>query len=125
VCYRGLGFQTLSKPARRVLIPSEGDEPGAECWGADFDKSTPLGREFLRIGWTWLAQGKWQAPERPRFEFAQEPVLYKLYFIRRLAKEGAGWEDDAMTRLARDLLPMLARHLAGEDVEPAPASGTE
>ena len=78
---------------------------------ADFQKTTPLGREFLRIGWTWLAQGRWQAAEQPRFEFAMEPVLFKAYFIHPLLKEDDNWNQDPIPRFARDWLPIVTPHL--------------
>lgn len=117
VCYRGMGFIPLTKPGRKTLTEGANVEEKSVCWGADFQKTTPLGRDLLRIGWTWLAAGRWQAVDQPRFEFATEPVLYKAYFIHPLLKDDATWEDDSILRLAKDLLPMLTEHLAISDAE--------
>lgn len=125
VCYRGLGFSTLSKPRREALVLGDDDEGDAACWTADFQKSTPLGREFLRIAWTWLAGQRWQAPDQPRFQFATEPFLFKAYLIHPLHKEGIPWDDDPIPRLAKDLLPTLTRHLAATAAPSLESSAAE
>lgn len=125
VCYRGLGFVPMSAPKRETLVDSEEDEFSAKCWGADFKKTTPLGRDVLRIGWTWLAGGRWQAADQPRFEFATEPVLFKAYFIHPLYKEGAGWSEDSIPLLAKDLLPVLTEHLSQPAVNHAEGDSSQ
>lgn len=87
--------------------------------GGRLSKSTPLGRELLRIGWTWYAGGQWQAADQPRFEFATEPVLFKAYFIHPLHQEGTSWAEDPIPRLAKDLLPQLTRHFGLPSAPPA------
>lgn len=110
VCYRGLGFHPTSAPARKLLTDSV-PNGSAECWMADFEKSTPLGNEYLRIGWTWLASDGWHAADQPRLEFAQEPALYKVYLIHRVTKLGIPWKEDSIPRLSQVLLPVLTNQL--------------
>ncbi len=119
VCYRGLGFLPTSLPEREALRASDDAGPDAYCWGADFEKTTPLGKETLRIGWTWLAGGRWQAVDQPRFEFATEPALFKAYFIHPLHQAGTSWDEDSIPKLAKDLLPLLTEHLVQSAKAPA------
>lgn len=110
VCYRGLGFTTLSRPLRKILAKDE-EGTDATCWTADFQRPTMGGKEYLRIAWTWFAAGAWHAADRPRLEFAREPVLFKTYLIHGLSKLDTPWDDDPLPQFSQQLLPVLASYL--------------
>lgn len=127
VCYRGLGFTTLARPTRKSLAK---DDEGrvATCWTADFQRPAMGGKEYLRIAWTWFAAGAWHAADQPRFEFAQEPVLFKVYFIRPISSPETAWDQDAIPQFSRHMLPVLEDYLAdratnarGPDAEKSPS----
>jgi hypothetical protein len=51
----------------------------------------------LRILWGWNASKGWTAPAEPRWSFASEPWLCKLYVIRETAGSIVKSEDDPCT----------------------------
>jgi hypothetical protein len=80
-CYRGAGYE-MAAPASSYALPSEGKDSTGTLWTARFRKEDAAGSVQLRIWWSWLADGRWQAPDSPRLAFAGFPVLYKLYAVR-------------------------------------------
>lgn len=122
VCYRGLGFTTLARPVRKTLMKDhEGND--ATCWTAEFQRPALGGHEYLRIAWTWFAGGAWRAADQPRFEFAQEPVLFKVYLIHPVSKPDTPWDEDSIPQFSTQLLPVLEDYLAeratrSEDLTP-------
>jgi hypothetical protein len=55
-------------------------------WVANFEKSAAPLTQPLRVTWSWNASGDWDAAGSPRFRFARDPVLYKLYLIQDLSR---------------------------------------
>jgi hypothetical protein len=77
VCYKGAGYDMASKKENVDLKSEFGDELGT-FWSARFAKHTGVASD-LRLYWAWNANGTWQAPSNPRWEFRGEPFLYKMY----------------------------------------------
>lgn len=99
VCYPSSGYKTLRGP-KKVNLELPGGMP-CEMYVADFEKKTNTKHDRARVRWTWLANGAWVAPDRPRWQFAMQltraPVLYKVYIVTALPDEGEGPpEDDAV-----------------------------
>jgi Protein of unknown function (DUF3485) len=63
----------------------------------------------LRILWGWNASKGWTAPEEPRWSFASEPWLCKLYVIRETAGSAVKPEDDPCTEFLSVFLTELDR----------------
>jgi hypothetical protein len=108
-CYQGAGYD-LAVPAVPWVLALEEHPAGLRT--AEFSKPEPGGAVRLRIFWSWLADGAWQAPSSPRFAFAGTPFLYKLYAIREMAAPRERLEEDPSLNLLRRLLPKLAGHLS-------------
>ena len=59
----------------------------------------------LRILWGWNASKGWTAPEDPRWSFASEPWLCKLYVIRETGGSAVKPEDDPCAEFLSVFLP--------------------
>jgi hypothetical protein len=104
-CYGASGFQ-VSTPTRAVG-PHE-----SELWTAEAVRTRASEETRLRIYWSWNAGAGWAAPENPRYVFAGEPVLHKLYLLREAvpSSDGDRAEDPCLT-LLNVLAPALDRVL--------------
>lgn len=106
-CYRGAGYEMQSDPVRYELA---GDSP-YQCWTTRFRKEESTGNVQLRIFWTWLGDGQWQAPDSPRLTFAHLSALYKLYVVREMPPRQERLEQDPSLDLLQQLLPSLTEAL--------------
>ena len=109
-CYSGAGFDIAAAPLYYTLHASKG-APLGEFWTGSFVKQDPVDGAQLRIFWSWLADGKWQAPSWPRWFFAGKPYLFKLYVVRDVTVRPEKLEDDPAVSFMRQLLPILTEHL--------------
>ena len=113
VCYGGIGFKPKNPPSKQTL-PLEGGG-SATFYVADFQKTTSVGQETLRVRWAWTADGTWQAPDYPRLFFAksqmQLPLLYKLYIVHNLTDDEDLTKSDPYRKFATDLAAALGRTL--------------
>jgi hypothetical protein len=89
-CYPGSGFE-LTSPIDRQEVAANNGSP-AQFWTAVFTKKKAVGQESVRIRWAWATDGKWTAPDYPRFAFARAAVLEKLYLVHA-APTGDGPDD--------------------------------
>jgi hypothetical protein len=110
-CYRAAGY-TLAGPAEQYTIDlAKGRE--AELWTGLFVRDEATGPAQLRAFWTWYAGSGWVAPDNPRWSFARQRVLYKLYVIRNVAGPQPLTEDPCV-RLLAALLPRLEQALSDQ-----------
>jgi hypothetical protein len=103
VCYGGSGFQ--QKKGEEILTIAAQDQKSDAMWKAQFDTET-LPAISLQVLWAWSSQGLWIASSNPRFEFANEPLLYKIYVSRQIGPR----EDpnrDPSVELLKELLPAI------------------
>jgi hypothetical protein len=63
----------------------------------------------LRIFWTWHASTGWAAPGEPRWTFASEPMLCKLYVLRHAGGADVELDRDHCNDFLDVLLPVLDR----------------
>lgn len=101
VCYAGSGYK-VEEPKR-----FHATAPSAEFWTARFVKEREAGKTHLRIFWAWNGAQGWQVADNPRWTFAGEKVLYKLYVIHELAEPNEPAETDAGVEFMHELLPAL------------------
>jgi Protein of unknown function (DUF3485) len=110
VCFAGGGYiQGGATTTCNLDLPKS---PAAHLWTAQFAKAAADGPVKLRVYWTWNARRAWQAPSNPRWEFAGEPVLYKLYVIQEVRGEENTSAEDQCQAFLRVLLPELDKDLA-------------
>jgi len=110
-CYSGAGYELVGAPGNYVVRSSDGKSLG-DFWTGKFVKEESVGSVQLRIFWSWLAGGDWQAPAAPRWTFAGQPYLYKLYVSRDTNFRPEKLEDDPAVDLMRHLVPALTERLA-------------
>jgi hypothetical protein len=109
VCYAGNGYE-VGAAARRTISAASLPEP-AEFRTAPFFKTRSTDRSQLRIFWSWNATGSWVVPDNPRFAFAGQPFLYKLYVIREVTDATESADGDPCLEFLGLLLPELQRCL--------------
>lgn len=102
VCYRGSGFEEVGD----AVSYSAGSEGSPQFRVRAFQKQSPM-PFLIRVFYCWTVQGDWISPEFPRLAFAGEPVLYKLYLIREVARLGDVSSDDPAIRLFEALQPHI------------------
>jgi hypothetical protein len=73
VCFRGNGLLQQRKEEPRKVGPDE-------FWTARFKSDAPPME--MEVFWAWGTQGRWTAPDNPRFVYGSEPLLLKIYVSR-------------------------------------------
>lgn len=96
VCYRSSGYTPHGDQKRAdititdELSPYKGNQYQLNYMKFQPPKSRPTDME-LEIRWAWMAPSKkLQVPDVPRYEFASQPALYKVYIIDERASVAAG-----------------------------------
>ena len=110
LCYKGAGWELTGAPAKRSLH-SGASMKRAEFWMGTFRKARLPVPAYLRVYWSWNAEGTWVAPKSPRLAFAHYPVLYKVYVTRQMPTPDKPGENDPCAEFIRLLLPELERAL--------------
>jgi hypothetical protein len=112
-CYRSAGFELATPPLRvqvkplaATAAPADGESQPAQLWTGLFSRDVAKGTDQVRIFWSWSTGGPWEAPDSPRWTFARQPALYKLYVIRSVTGPVL-LADDPCVRLLGQLLPIL------------------
>jgi hypothetical protein len=111
-CYRAAGYEP-SGPAVKVLLQAPEEQP-AEFFTGLFTREEAAGPNQLRIFWSWMtpqANQTWSAPTNPRFAFARQPALYKLYVIRNTTGSHTPATTDSAAQLIQVLLPEFREKL--------------
>lgn len=75
-CYRARGYRLLGEP-QLTSLTNEERQDGFKL--AEFLGQSTLTEDRVAIMWGWSVAGQWSAPDAPRFAFAGEPALHKLY----------------------------------------------
>lgn len=106
VCYTGAGYD--------LGVPSAYDRrPGPDGRPAGFQTALAVrggaNPSVLRIFWTWHASTGWAAPENPRWTFASEPTLCKLYVVRQAGGAAVEPDRDPCNEFLDVFLPELDR----------------
>jgi hypothetical protein len=111
VCYAGAGFVQAEAAVKHVAFAAA-DTP-AEFWKSRFTKSDSAIPMNLRIFWSWRTLTSWKAAHNPRWEFAAEPVLFKMYVTHVLTGADDRREDSACAEFLDLLLPEIEKAVAG------------
>lgn len=75
ICYSSQAY-SIEEPRQAVSLTG-GDGQAHAFWRTVFRSSDPAA-EQLCVQYGWTADGSWKASESPRFEFAGEPMLFKI-----------------------------------------------
>ena len=112
-CFTSQGFEMPDEPVRQPfeLETSDPSQPQkAEFLTATFRKSDVSGEQAQRLYWSWCARGPWEAPSEPKWTFAGEHALYKLYVSTASGREAV--DQNAATDFIKVFLPELQKALA-------------
>jgi hypothetical protein len=109
-CYPGAGYDQAGASLRYAVTRPRGEKV-ADVWTAKFVKKDVAGPSQLRIFWAWYADGRWQASNYPRWDFARQPYLYKLYVIRESTSRAEPLDEETATKFLQVFLPELAKAL--------------
>lgn len=111
VCFVGAGWQ-LTRAPERCRFERDASTKDA-FWETTFRRDEAGTSIDLLTLWGWSSGGAWTASASPRFEFAGEPFLCKLYLT------SAGTPDDpeaarrAINEFVKVFLPQIDAALAG------------
>lgn len=75
ICYSSQAY-SIEEPREPVNFVDQHGDPHA-LWRTIFRSNDPTA-EQLCVHYGWTANGRWQASESPRFEFAGQPMLFKI-----------------------------------------------
>lgn len=106
ICYPGAGYH-LNPPAPFSCRYGRDQRP------AEFQTAVAA-REgtnpsILQIFWSWNASKGWQTPDNPRWSFASQPALCKVYFIRETAGAVVDPASDPCNDFMNVFLPELEK----------------
>jgi len=109
-CYTAAGYVLNGKPVEVKIQPK--GLAVSEFASGSFSRDEATGPSQMRIYWSFFANDRWSVPSNPRWEFARERVLYKLYVLRNVAGSSRLISrDDPCLRLLGELLPILDQTL--------------
>jgi hypothetical protein len=106
VCYTGAGYTLGSPITFERHYGASGQKASFRTAVATRDGTEP---STLRIIWGWNASKGWSAPAEPRWEFASQRWLCKLYVVRETRGTFADLEDDPASDFLELLLPEIDR----------------
>jgi hypothetical protein len=105
VCYNALGFEM--EPRQEFTVPAGSVASGSKFFTARGKKLKGADQTRMRIFWAWNTGSKWLIADNPRFAFANQRILYKVYFLREMAAASEPLADDPCVQLMHQLLPVL------------------
>lgn len=111
VCFEGAGYRRAGAQTKDSLVPADRSHK-AEFLKVRFvrhESGIPIP---LLVYWGWNGTGTWSAPDKPRLEFWQLPVLYKLYVSRVVTEEDV--DPEPCLEFLREYLPALQTALFTE-----------
>ena len=106
VCYTGAGYDLGAPSAYERRYGPDGRRAAFRTALAARGGANP---SVLRIFWTWHASKGWAAPGEPRWAFASEPTLCKLYVVRQAGGADVGPDGDPCNDFLDVFLPELDR----------------
>jgi hypothetical protein len=112
VCYVGSGMELIQKS--RQTISWNPSQPPMECFVDQFRPLAAGSANQRQVLWSMTDDGRWQAPENPRWTFRKGQALYKLYLVRPLELEGDSPETDSGLEFLKLLIAELQRVLFTE-----------
>jgi hypothetical protein len=108
ICYPGAGY-TLSAPAPISCRYGKGEKRAV--LQTALAARGGVSPSVLRILWGWNAAKGWAAPDEPRWSFASERYLCKLYVLRETFGSDVKAEDDPCTNFLAVFLPEVDRRV--------------
>jgi hypothetical protein len=104
ICYSSQAYDSV-EPRKRIQVRGS-QFPDEAFWETVF-RHNDLYAHVLCVAYAWNAGDGWRAAERPRFSFANRPLLYKLQVAGNVRSADSRGEDDPCVSFLRDFLPVL------------------
>ncbi len=101
ICYGGVGYELRNPPKRS-------ETSNGSFWKAQFSKPKTKASD-LALYWSWNAGAGWTASDSPRWAFAGQSFLFKLYLSQRRIMNVEGPSETEL--FLREFLPVLERTL--------------
>ncbi|HEV3237223.1 MAG TPA: exosortase-associated EpsI family protein [Gemmataceae bacterium] len=111
VCFPGAGYKMLGEPGTVALVLEEG-RPSGEFKTARFQRLNSTETSEMEAFWAWTTDGRWQAPNYPRWTYGRYPALYKVYIIRKISAKSGPPEEEL--KQARDFMIELDKVIRSE-----------
>ncbi len=115
VCFTSAGW-VIKDNKRTEVTKAESDTVLGEFQEAVFHHESPTQTVKMKTLWAWNSDGRWRAPDNPRFAFGGSPYLYKIYLstvLPRSEKRPAANQRDAAENscidFAQEFLPLLQK----------------
>jgi hypothetical protein len=107
-CYPGAGYGFASPITKRSFAAGPADRTG-EFRVTTFSKTERASPVYLRVYWSFTADGEWRSPDNPRLTFAGRRQVYKLYVIRQLTRSDEPLDGDPAGSFIQALLPAMEK----------------
>jgi hypothetical protein len=110
-CYDGVGYKP-DGPREYKVVPDA--DLKHMLWARRFlSGAPPYGR--IEVAWGWTAEGRWQASENARTEFAGRALLHKLYVSRNISPpaDTKSEEPDPTVEFLAEFTPLARIAIAG------------
>lgn len=110
VCYRGAGYVMAAQETRHSEKVKSLAQT-VEMWTANFRKpQSPISGQ-LRIYWTWTVDGQWNAPSSPRWQYAGQKILYKMYLVHQDLEDRTSGQDKTCMDFLHEFVPRVNQTL--------------
>jgi hypothetical protein len=112
ICFSSRAYEQQSPRERKDLQSPQSE--AHSFWCLDFDTKNVLANK-LRVYYAWSRGRQWLASERPRYEFAAAPVLYKLQLAADVPPGGMAGDADSGQEFLQALIDSNWRLGHGRD----------
>lgn len=119
-CYRARGYHQIAEHRLDDVRDAHGQ--AHQFLLAEFLNPATLADDRVAIMWAWSTDGRWQTPADPRWEFADEAHLYKLYVTWNRTHDDCVLKDRLPTRFIAPFLEECSRYLGSANKPDVPAS---
>lgn len=116
VCFTGVGYKQEANEQSR-LVRHDPNARADKFWVARF-KTADVPASRLELFWAWGTDGNWSASSNPRLEYANEPLILKIYVSRPLNPFGRNGDSNPGEKFLEQMLPMLRAALKPEVSDP-------
>jgi len=108
VCYSSVQYRVLG--SRQAVTIQDAGGGRTEFWAATLE-STRMDKSLLRVHYAWSSDGRWTAPENPRFSCAGLPYLLKIQVAASLPAGSDPAQNDPGEDFLEDFIPVFIQHV--------------
>lgn len=120
ICFSSRDYQAVGKRRRVTIIDSEGVEH--KLWKIDF-RRRDVDSSLVHVYYAWSVGGPWMAPDKPRYQLAGWPYLYKIQLIGYPTNNVSLRPIDPVPAFLQEFSTVAARQIMHSSLEGQPAIG--